>query len=722
MTSETTNITGERVPRALIVDDDPVIRRLVSAAAKQAGFSAQEAEDGRLALEMFETVRPDVVLLDVMMPRMDGFDTCSALRSSSSGAYVPILFMTGLEDMSSVDHAYEVGATDFVIKPINYSVLKHRLRYILRAKQLSDELRVSEQRLRHAQRVANLALWKWDTQSNAMRTFDATGALFDVGWNTMSLTNYLSRVSLDDQEAFQSIFSDTAITTSNLEYSLTVADGSERIVYQQTEATIREEDNVLQIFGTVHDVTDRMYADQQIRMLTNYDPLTGLPNRRFLTMYLDRILENAKRYRRTVAVVALDVDNFERIENTLGHEDRDHLLQKIANRLRRCVRGGDCISRSVTNSLDSIARVGGHRFVMVLSEIRKVEDAATVVERTKEKLARPITIQHNEINLTASVGISVFPADGNTSKLLLKHADLAVTAARDTGRNRYVFYTSAINSRLKRKHSVETRLWRALRLNELTVYYQPRLNMANDQIVGVEALLRWTDSELGTIELAELLPVAEDSGLIVELNEWILRAACLQSHSWRNAGMPALVISVNISPTYLNATNFAYQIAEVLHDTKLSPSFLELELNESALTEKHDNSIQNIAELREMGAQISLDDFGAGSSSLDHLRRLPITGLKIDESFIRGIKQTSHDTMIIRAILALAKGMDLKTVAQGVEKPRQLIYLRSKGCDEAQGSLINPPLPADEFAKWINARASGASDELNIQSTAPASK
>jgi diguanylate cyclase (GGDEF)-like protein len=630
--------------------------------------------------------------------------------------------MTGLEDMSSVDHAYEVGATDFVIKPINYSVLKHRLRYILRAKQLSDELRVSEQRLRHAQRVANLALWEWDTQSNAMRTFDATGALFDVGWNTMSLTNYLSRVSLDDQEAFQSIFSDTAITTSNLEYSLTVADGSERIVYQQTEATIREEDNVLQIFGTVHDVTDRMYADQQIRMLTNYDPLTGLPNRRFLTMYLDRILENAKRYRRTVAVVALDVDNFERIENTLGHEDRDHLLQKIANRLRRCVRGGDCISRSVTNSLDSIARVGGHRFVMVLSEIRKVEDAATVVERTKEKLARPITIQHNEINLTASVGISVFPADGNTSKLLLKHADLAVTAARDTGRNRYVFYTSAINSRLKRKHSVETRLWRALRLNELTVYYQPRLNMANDQIVGVEALLRWTDSELGTIELAELLPVAEDSGLIVELNEWILRAACLQSHSWRNAGMPALVISVNISPTYLNATNFAYQIAEVLHDTKLSPSFLELELNESALTEKHDNSIQNIAELREMGAQISLDDFGAGSSSLDHLRRLPITGLKIDESFIRGIKQTSHDTMIIRAILALAKGMDLKTVAQGVEKPRQLIYLRSKGCDEAQGSLINPPLPADEFAKWINARASGASDELNIQSTAPASK
>ncbi|MDH3637612.1 MAG: EAL domain-containing protein [Gammaproteobacteria bacterium] len=705
MSSESENLHSERIPRLLIVDDDPAVRRLVHTVAKQSGFIAEEAEDGRLALEVFEKLRPDVVLLDVMMPRMNGFDTCVALRNLSSGSHIPIIFMTGLEDIPSVDRAYELGATEFIIKPINYAILKHRLRYIMRAKQLADELRASEQRLRNAQRVAKLGQWEWDAQSNTMRTFDVNGALFKAGWNTICFKDYLARISPDHQEAFQSIFSDTAKSTSSLEYGLMLADGSERIVHQLTESSIREEDNVLKIFGTVRDVTDRMYADQQIRILTNYDSITGLPNRRFLTMYLDRILENAKRYRRTVAVVVLEFDHFKRVEDTLGHEVRDHLLRKIADRLRECVRGGDCISRGGAKNLDSIARVGGHRFVIVLSEIRKIEDAAAVVERTKENLARPFMVQRNEINLTASVGISAFPADGDNSESLLKHADLAVTAAKEAGRNRYEFYTSAINSRLRRRQSVETRLRRALRRNELSVHYQPKLNLINDEIIGMEALLRWTDSELGTVKPAEILPIAEDSGLIVDLNEWMLRAVCLQNHAWQNTSMPALVVSLNIAPSYLDTNNFAKQVTEVLNDTKLDPSLLELELSENALTERHENTIQSVTDLRDIGVQITLDDFGTGSSSLKHLKRFPITGLKIDESFIQGIKKTSSDTLIVRAILALAKGMDLKAVAQGVEKPRQLIYLKSKLCDEVQGNLINPPLSADEFAKWIDARA-----------------
>ncbi|MDH3280467.1 MAG: EAL domain-containing protein [Gammaproteobacteria bacterium] len=705
MEDENANINNERRPRALVVDDDPAIRRLVCAVAKQAGFTAEEAEDGRLGLEIFEKLRPDLVLLDVMMPRMDGFDTCAALRELPCGAHVPIIFMTGLEDIPSVERAYELGATDFVTKPLNYPVLTHRLRYILRGKALADELRASEQRLSRAQRVAKVGLWEWDAQSNMVRTFDATGELFKPGWNTLCLADYLARVSAGDREAVQSIFTDSSLDTSGLEYSLMLSDGSERIVHQQTEPGIREEDSVRQIFGTVHDITDRMYADQQIRVLTNYDPVTGLPNRRFLTMHLDRILENAERYRRTVAIVSLALDNFKRIEDTFGHEARDHLLRKLADRLRDCVRGGDCISRGAAKNLDGIARVGGHRFVIVLSEIRKAEDAAAVVERTKSALARPFTVQHNEINLTASSGISVFPADGNSSDALLKYADLALTAAQDTGRNRYKFYTRTIDSKLRRRHCVEARLRRALQRNEPSVRYQPKLRIATDEIVGVEARLSWSDPELGAIETSELLSVAAEAGLIVELNEWMLRAVCLQNRAWHASGMGSLAVSLNISPTYLNAKHFANHVAEILHDTNLPASLLELALSESDLTENHTHAMRNITELRDMGVEISLDDFGTGSSSLDHLRRLPVTGVKIHASFVHGIKKTSRDTMIVRAILALAKGMELKTTAQGVEKPRQLIYLRSKGCDEAQGSLISPPVAADKFANWLSARA-----------------
>lgn len=722
MADEKANMNDERIPLALVVDDDLAIRRLVCAAAKQAGFATEEAEDGRLALEVFEKSRPDVVLLDVMMPRMDGFDTCAALRELPCGTQVPIIFMTGLEDIPSVDRAYQLGATDFVTKPLNYPVLKHRLRYILRSKKLADELRASEQRLRRAQRVAKVGLWEWDAQSNMVRTFDATGELFQSGWKAMCLADFLSRVSPTDQEAVQSIFTDSSLDTSSLEYSLMLSDGSERILHQQTESRIREEDSVRQIFGTVHDITDRMYADQQIRVLTNYDPVTGLPNRRFLTMYLDRILENGERYRRTVAVVSLALDNFKRIEDTFGHEARDDLLRKIADRLRDCVRGGDCISRGAAKNLDGIARVGGHRFVIVLSELRKAEDAAAVVERIKSALARPFNVQHNEINLTASSGISVFPADGNSSDALLKYAHLALTAAQEAGRNHYRFYTRTIDSKLRRRHCVEARLRRALRRNELSVKYQPRLSITTDEIVGVEVRLSWSDPKLGVIETSELISVAAEAGLIIELNEWMLRAACLQNRAWHASGIESLVVSLNISPTYLNVKHFARHVAEVLHDTDLPVSLLELELSESDLADKHAHAMRNINELRDMGLGISLGDFGTGPSSLDHLRRLPLTGVKIHASFVRGIKKTSRDTMIVRAILALAKGMELKTIAQGVDKPRQLIYLRSKGCDEAQGSLISPPLAADAFIKLLNVRAEAALTGQGELPTGPSTK
>jgi PAS domain S-box-containing protein len=585
---------------------------------------------------------------------------------------------------------------------------------IAERRKIEDELRESEARLANAQRIAKLGFWEWNRERNRLHWSIEVREIFGTSVEESNGTykDFLEFVHPEDRQLVEQAIHQVVEhgARSSIEHRIIRPDGSERIVQQEIEASFDEIGGEDRIVGTVQDVTERKQAEQRIRYLAFYDHVTGLPNRTFLKDHLNHTLIQAAQTEQTTAVMFLDLDHFKRINDTLGHSTGDRLLQEVANRLSHCIREYDYLTREqlhytdepeAWNGINTVARLGGDEFVIVLSRLRYAEDASVVAHRINQALSQPFSLEGNDVYITTSIGISIFPVDGSDAESLLKHADAAMYHAKSRGRNRHQFYAASMNAHILERLSLEASLRTSLEAGHFILHYQPRADIRTGQIIGMEALVRWLHPTRGLVPPSEFIPIAEETGLIVPLGKWVLNTACAQTKAWQSAGRPPLRVSVNLSAVQFNQRGLRKTVVRALEATGLEPKYLELELTESLIMENLEASIKQLNELSAIGVQLSIDDFGTGYSSLSYLKRFPIDSLKIDQSFIRDITSDPDDAAIVTATIALGHILRLKVVAEGVEREAQLELLRSQNCDEIQGNLLSRPLAPEAFAEYV---------------------
>jgi diguanylate cyclase (GGDEF)-like protein len=426
----------------------------------------------------------------------------------------------------------------------------------------------------------------------------------------------------------------------------------------------------------------------EITHLAEHDPLTGLPNRLLLNDRLDQAIARSLRKTSTMAVLFLDLDGFKHINDSLGHPVGDLLLQSVAERLKGCIRAPDTVSRQ-----------GGDEFVVLLHDTQNAESAAMTAKRILNAIALPHDIKGRDLNVTASIGISVFPCDGVNAETLIKNADTAMYQAKAGGRQIFRFFTPEMNVRAVERQSMEEDMRRALVQDEFSLVYQPIVNIQSGVITGAEALLRWTHPTHGQIEPSVFIPAAEDSGLILQIGAWVLREACRQAKAWMDAGLQPITMSVNVSATQFRSEDFMDNLSAILDETGLRSEYLNLEVTESVLMERAKPGVPIFETIRDRGMLVSVDDFGMGYSSLSYLQKYPLDVLKIDQSFVRQISADPSETSIVSAIISIGKSLKLRVVAEGVESAQDLAFLKTQSCDEAQGFYFSRPVPADQFAK-----------------------
>jgi len=702
----------------LLVDDDPVARLLTASALAERSWRVIEAEGGAQALEFFVLHKPDVVVLDALMPDIDGFVACERLRRLPDGEHVPVLMLTGLDDELSIARAYEAGATDFFVKTNNqWTLLSERLRYMLRSARMRDALAESQAKLTKAQRIARLGSWEWDIDRHWVRVSEECFAISGLVRQEEGLADWFvwTRLLDDDRLRVEAIVRDALARGGQVQFEcrLVRPNGQVRMVHIEAEVDRNEAGRAISMHGVLQDITERKQAEDQIRQLANYDSLTALPNRRFFRDQFAASLERARQHGTQVAVLFIDIDRFKQINDTLGHQVGDQLLREVAKRLHLAVRETDTVARADDHAADSaalyrgaastsVARLGGDEFTILLSDLTSADVVNRVAQRLLETLRLPIACGGHEVFATASIGVAVFPNDGDDVETLVRKADIAMYSVKDNGRNGWQMFNDAMNTATAERWRLETALHRALERQELVLHYQPKIDVASGRIVGAEALMRWKREDR-LVPPAEFIAVAEETGLIVPITEWAINEVCRQIVAWRSVGVQDVPVSVNVSSRHLQRASLAVPIQSALAATGLAASLLELELTETVLMHNLDSALHLLRALKSIGVTISIDDFGTGYSSLSYLKRLPIDTLKIDRSFVRDLESSLDNAAIVAAIIAMSRSLRLRVVAEGVESQGQMTRLFEQGCHLQQGWLFAKALTSDEFARLMRA-------------------
>ncbi|TCS39068.1 PAS domain S-box-containing protein/diguanylate cyclase (GGDEF)-like protein [Paucimonas lemoignei] len=467
-------------------------------------------------------------------------------------------------------------------------------------------------------------------------------------------------------------------------------DGSIIWISENARAVLNDAGEVLFFEGTVEEITTRKQHEEEIRFQATHDALTGLPNRTLLYDRLEQAVFQAHRHGNYLAVVFFDLDQFKYVNDSLGHQVGDRLLKTVASRLKSCVRDAD-----------TVARLGGDEFVLLLTDQASEDSFTQTLQPILEKVATPWLVNGVELQITCSMGVSLCPADAADADTLLKHADAAMFRAKQTGRNNFQFFSAEMNSAINGRLEMMTKLRRALGANEFTLHYQPKLQLATGKIIGAEALIRWPQADGSMISPAQFIPVAEESGLIIPLGEWVLQTACAQIRAWEKAGHAAIPVSVNISPLQLERGNVVDMVTRTLAETGLAPQYLELEITESVVMREVEKSFAILEQLKALGVKISIDDFGTGYSSLSYLRRFPVNTLKIDQSFVRNISSDPNNAGIIQAIISLGHTLNLNVLAEGVETEEEFRFLLENRCDEMQGYYLSKPVDEEAFVQLL---------------------
>lgn len=474
-------------------------------------------------------------------------------------------------------------------------------------------------------------------------------------------------------------------------HTLLIAKSGAEYAIEDSAAPIRDQDgNILGVVLVFHDVSDARQMAQKMTYLAEHDYLTDLPNRLLLTDRITQAISAAKRRGSKLAILFFDIDHFKRVNDTLGHEVGDQLLKVLSKKLQMCIRASDTLSRQ-----------GGDEFVVLLPELTDDAVPAEIAQKILFSIKDPISIANHELFITASIGIAVYPDDGDNVDVLTRHADAAMYHAKNSGRNNYQFFTKEMSARVAAQLTMENSLQKAIANNELLLFYQPKVSIKTGKIIGAEALIRWVHPQWGMMMPDRFIKIAEDSGLIRGIGHWVLREACTQNKKWQDSGLPEIPIAINVSVVELHHAHFTQEVTKVLLQTGLQPYHLELEVTESVAIQSEVTVINDLNKLKEMGVRLSVDDFGTGYSSLSYLKLLPVNTIKIDKSFIRDIQVDANDAAIVTAIIKMSQSLGLTVIAEGVETQAQLEFLQSHDCDEMQGYLFSRPLPADEFAALL---------------------
>jgi diguanylate cyclase (GGDEF)-like protein len=677
--------------RVLVADDDRLLRDIATATLEAAGFTVEAVASGDAAVAACARAMPDIVLLDVEMPEGDGYQACANIRALPGGFDVPVVMVTGLDDPLSINLAYDAGATDFVVKPINWALLVHRIRYVLRGARTIEALRLSEQKnsaLLKAIPDGILLVNAAGSISHCFSPIPGLAATQAHAAGALHLSELLPHSALT--AAMQCLDATLRGSPSAFEFSLT--EGSSARHYE-----CRYLPNASgQVLAIVRDVTQRKETEAHIHRLAYFDPLTGLPNREWIGDYLAHSLREAAERKRSVALLFIDLDQFKRINDTLGHETGDALLRQVGERLTFALTANDG-GGQFARGRGQLARVGGDEFIVVITGQPTVGDAEAVAQRIQSSLVTPFVQSGYELVVTPSIGIALYPEHGSDAQTLLKNADGAMYESKASGRNQFRVYTSSVNARALKRLSLEMELRRAFEHEQLELYYQPQYDSHSLKLAGGEALLRWFHPQRGQIPTGDFVAVAEETGLIADIGRWTLQRACRDLHTWRNAGLAVPSIAVNVSGRDFMRQDVLLRISKVVEEAHLPASLFELELTEGVLMQDVEGGQRSLQALKEFGFALAVDDFGTGYCSLNYLKRFPLDTLKIDRAFVNDITLDADDAAIVRAIIGLGHNLNLKLVAEGVETQEQLTFLRHEGCDLVQGYLMSKAIAADAF-------------------------
>jgi diguanylate cyclase (GGDEF)-like protein len=695
-----------RKPLILVADDDLVMRVTMAAVLRESGYDVLEAQDGDVALAVAAREHPDLIVLDLIMPGRDGFQVCEAVRANPALAEVPILVLTGLEDTTAIHRAFDIGATDFATKPLSAPLLSHRARFMLRSVDVMRELRESETRLADAQRLARLGNWELDVRTGAiMASAEAFAVLGLDRQSTLCHVNELrGLIDAADMPMLNEVAASLAAGAANFDFTCRVnqPDARQRNVHVLGQAVQGRAGAGVRVTGTVQDVTERSRAEDRIRNLAYYDALTGLPNRLHFTDKVRMAMSLTRRGARKMALLLVDLDNFKGINDTLGHGAGDAVLREVGARLRDVVRDHDIVGRDLDrDGFLPVARLGGDEFLVAVSDLATGDEAAAVATRLLEALRMPFMVEANELFVGASVGISVFPDDGADFDEIFKNADVALYHAKDVGRNTFEFFSASMNEAAMYRLLIESSLRRSLERDEMELVYQPQVDVVSGNMVGVEALLRWTHPDVGAVHPSQFIPLAERTGMIAPLTEFVLHRACRQTGEWHANGASDLRISINLSAQLFRQRDVLQRLSDVPAQYGVDPSRVEFEITETTLLDNPADAERMLTMLRDRGFRIALDDFGVGFSSLSHLRRFPLDTLKIDRSFIRDLVDGPKELAIVAALIDLAHRLGIEPIAEGIEEATQREVLLSKGCRVMQGYLIGRPMPADEISALL---------------------
>ena len=699
------------VDRILIVDDEPRMRASLAMLIEGDGREITQCASGTAALAILEKRTIAVALLDINLPDISGLDILKWI----SGNHIPtsVIMVSGDDSIDSAIQALRYGAVEFVRKPGDMAHIKHKVDNALHRRHLEHRHALMMARLEQSERLHRFLV---ENSPDLIYTLDDQGRFLFVNNRFESMLgysrdevigkHYSTVVFDDDRELVRFVFNERRSdnrASANIEVKLKAKNDGKTRTYESRcvvamlsavgiygEGSGSRTGNFMGTYGVARDITERKIAEETISFQALHDHLTQLPNRRLFKDRLELAITQARRLARMVGVMFVDLYRFKLVNDTYGHAEGDELLKSVAQALRRCVRAGD-----------TLARQGGDEFTILLPDLAQAGDAALIAGKIVDELKQPFHVAGQDFRATASVGIAVFPRDGDNADTLLKNADIAMYKVKAAGKNAYQFFTPEMNASYHERIGLENDLRLAIERSEFKLYFQPQFSVVRKRIVGMEALVRWQHPEHGLLDPCGFIDLAEETGLIRAITDSVLAQACAQLAQWRAWGHSELRMSVNVSPQEFDRGDLVDRITSHVERHRLPPNSLEIEITENLLLQDVSGVIDKMRMLRDRGVRISIDDFGTGYSSLNYLRRFPINSIKLDQSFVRDLDESHRHSPIVNAIVGIADGFDLKLLAEGVETDFQRRTLQDLGCDEMQGFLFSRPLPASEVARLL---------------------